>query len=195
MAKKNIIKTLQGKTLNMTELALRNEKTIPVGNLPKDHIVNPVNETVATKTRRPTKAGRRQRAKMAEDAPVMNSIKAAKIIAAKYLEDSAEDSVGIVVDAKPEPRYASPTGPAPKVVAKKVEPVAPIVKPEPAPLPPAPVEQKEEVSDEVLTKVVEQATKRPGGLANAIAKARQVKQEPLKTPRQEVREEPGVKKF
>lgn len=34
-----------------------------------------------------------------------------------------------------------------------------------------------------------------GGLASAIARARQIKQEPLKTPRQQAQQTPGVKKI
>jgi hypothetical protein len=34
-----------------------------------------------------------------------------------------------------------------------------------------------------------------GGLAAAIAKARSIKQEPLKTPRQQAQETPGVRKI
>jgi len=43
--------------------------------------------------------------------------------------------------------------------------------------------------------VVTEDPQEKGGLAAAIAKARQVKQEPLKTPRQKARESSGVKKI
>lgn len=43
--------------------------------------------------------------------------------------------------------------------------------------------------------VVEKPTKAAGGLANAIARARESKQEMMKTPRQEARESSGVKKI
>lgn len=205
MSKKNIVKTLQGKPLNMDELVLRNEKTQPVGNLSrgKKHLENQLNETVATNTRRPSKGGRRQIENLVQDAPVMNSIKAAKNIARKYLESQAtEVSLKEPVLEKPTLEVSTPdhtpqpTAPAPKAVAKTLTPTPPVVKPQPAKVEqvtatPRPVG---EVSDEVLNKVIEEVTK-PKGLAAAIAKAREVKQEPLKTPREEARGVDGVKKI
>ena len=202
MAKKNVIRTLQGKALNMDELALRNEKVRPVGNLNKAKPHKPdVNDTVATGTRRPSKDGRRQNAKIAQDAPVMNSIKAAKIIAKRYLEEVQDDLPAAVTVAEEPAKVKGPSGPAPKPVAKTVAPTPATVKPA-APAPavttpePAAPKPADEVSMETLSKVVAEATaKKPGGLASAIAKAREVKQEPLKTPREEARSETGVKKF
>lgn len=199
MAKKNIVKTLQGKPLNMDELVLRNEKTQPVGNLSrgKKHEDHKPNDTVATNTRRPSKGGRRQIDKLVQDAPVMNSIKAAKNIAKKYLESQyvevEERTIVPAVEAPPAPK---PTAPAPKPVAKTVAPTPPVIKPlpvvsEPVVETPRPAD---EVSAEVLDKVISETTK-PNGLAAAIAKAREVKQEPLKTPREEARGVDGVKKI
>ena len=200
MAKKNIVKTLQGKPLNMDELILRNEKTQAVGNLNrgKNHVEHGINETVATRTHRPSKNGRRQIEKTVQDAPVMNSIKAARIIARKYLE--AQDEVDERILTPPtaeQPAAPKPSAPAPKPVAKVVPPVPPTVKPQPEKVAEAPIAQPkpmDDVSDEVLDKVIEEANK-PKGLAGAIAKAREVKQEPLKTPREEARGVDGVKKI
>jgi hypothetical protein len=200
MSKKNIVKTLQGKPLNMDELVLRNEKTQPVGNLAKgkNRKENQLNETVATNTRRPSKGGRRQIENLVQDAPVMNSIKAAKNIARKYIESQyveTEQKQPVVEVSQPvvQPK---PAAPMPKPVAKTLPPTPPVVKPQPEiaspqPVVPTPVD---EVSNELLEKVIDEVSK-PKGLAAAIAKAREVKQEPLKTPREEARGVDGVKKI
>ena len=54
-----------------------------------------------------------------------------------------------------------------------------------------------EVEETVVSDQVAEETeiKAKGGLAEAIAKARQVKQEPLKSPRQQAKEQQGVKKI
>ena len=61
-----------------------------------------------------------------------------------------------------------------------------------------PVTEKPVVVEQPAPVVEEPAVAEPeakGGLAAAIAKARQVKQEPLKSPRQEARDSTGVKKI
>jgi len=61
-----------------------------------------------------------------------------------------------------------------------------------------PVQEKPVVVKQPAPVVEEPAVVEPeakGGLAAAIAKARQVKQEPLKSPRQEARDSAGVKKI
>jgi hypothetical protein len=60
-----------------------------------------------------------------------------------------------------------------------------------------PQAQAEVVQEPLITEPaqVETSTLPEGGLAAAIAKARQIKQEPLKTPRQQAQETAGVKKI
>jgi len=64
-----------------------------------------------------------------------------------------------------------------------------------AEIPPAP----EDFEDDFQRPAVPPATSGPtiesGGLAAAIARARQIKQEPLKTPRELAKQQPGVKKL
>lgn len=60
----------------------------------------------------------------------------------------------------------------------------------PAPLaPPTPEDFEDNVTKETITET------QPTGLAAAIARARQIKQEPLKTPRQAAQDTEGVKKL
>lgn len=183
---KNTVRTLQGKPLDMEKIILKNEKTRAVGNMNVDargDVLGAHNETVATSTRRVSREKRRQIERRVQDAPVMNSIKAAKIIARRYMEQT--ELAGLDTPVEP---VDTPV-PAPKVDT-------PTVKPEPAPTPEVKSEPiaKDAVSEETLEQVMEQAAK-PKGLAGAIAKAREVKQEPLKTPREEARSVDGVKKF
>jgi len=188
---KNIIKTLQGKSLDMEELALRNEKTRAVGNMNVNAAgdeIDPSNNTVATKTRRTSKNYRRQISKRVQDAPVMNSLKAARNLAKQYIEKEVDVIDGIdtitQVAKAPEP-IAEPAKPAPKATPVTRPPSA-FVKTEPAPV------KTDDVSEELLQQVISKST---GGLAGAIAKAREVKQEPMKTPREEQRSQTGVKKI
>lgn len=75
------------------------------------------------------------------------------------------------------------TAPAPAPAAKKSSPT-PAVVPPPAP---------EDFEDDVTKETIEET--QPTGLAAAIARARQIKQEPLKTPRQAAQDAEGVKKL
>lgn len=200
---RNTTKTLQGKSLDMDELRVRNEKTQPVGNKHRGkahaHAEIEINETVATSTRRPSRDGRRQSHKIVEDAPVMNSIKAAKMLVSRIIAAEKDGTLAPEPVAPPKPTRPvakGPAGPAPKPTAKPTKEVPATVKPEPPKADPVveEVRAEDEVSDKEMDEVIERI-KRPSGLAGAIARAREVKQEPLKTPREQQRGEDGVKKF
>jgi len=209
---KNIIKTLQGKSLDMGELALRNEKVTAVGNMQqatKRAVVK--NTSVATNTRRPGKGQlRRQISEKVEDAPVMESLRAAKVLVKKYMELAEKEVQGLdeitKVDntaKKPIENNPTVTGRPPAqtkyVPTQSVETTQPATKPIPAitkdPIPMTIPKKAEDLTVEVLEKVIEKAASKPQGLAGAIAKAREVKQEPLKTQREEARSVDGVKRI
>ena len=76
----------------------------------------------------------------------------------------------------------------PESRAKPAKVVTPVVQPEVA-IDPEPVVEPAPVETKTKTDPV------AGGLAGAIAKAKSVKQEPMKTPRQLAKEKAGVKKI
>jgi hypothetical protein len=97
----------------------------------------------------------------------------------KQATNVIDDTVDFGKKAPPPP----PKAPAAK--EKKVKPVAPVV-PEPP----------EDFDDEFVKKPEDVApATNSGGLAAAIAKARSIRQEPLKPSSQVAREQPGVKKI
>lgn len=88
----------------------------------------------------------------------------------------------------------APAAKPPKPAAKSAPKPAPNPTPAPAvSIPPTPEDFEDDVTRESISgnKDTEQVT----GLAAAIARARQIKQEPMKTPRQEAQESKGVKKL
>ena len=196
-----ITKTLQGNSLDMEALALRNEKTRAVGNMNTNATgVQNANDTVATGTRRPNKALRKNHSKIVQDAPVMNSKRAALELAYKFLVSEeakgVDESLDTIVEIsktpmeKPKPKVINPVI-TPKPVMHKPSPITRMPQATPEAIQPqAPVE---EVSDELLQEVINRTN--TGGLAGAIAKAQEVKQEQLKTPREEQRSVSGVKKI
>ena len=201
---KNFTKTLQGKQIDFEELALRNDDVRSVGNMNEKVKLRADNDndTVAKKTHKPGKGVRRRHDKRVQDAPVMNSKKAAMELAKQYIERELDVIPGLdTITEVQQPvveevqldsdrrsfsvEVGDMTAEKAKDIIKEVQkaqPAAPVFKPAP----------KEEVSEELLQKVISKST---GGLAGAIAKAKEVKQEPLKTPREEQRSVDGVKRI
>ena len=70
-------------------------------------------------------------------------------------------------------------------------PVQPVTPPPPPP-PPAPVV---EPTPEPVKEPEPTVQKKKGGLADAIARAKSIKQEAIKTPRQQAQEKSGVKRI
>lgn len=64
-----------------------------------------------------------------------------------------------------------------------------------AAVPPPPEDFDDDATRESITAGTESAAEQPTGLAAAIARARQIKQEPLKTPRQTAQDADGVRKL
>ena len=181
MANKRI-RTLQGKSIDMEALRLHNEDTRAVGNMNEKFTEanRPKNNTVATNTHRPNNAPRKVHEKRVQDTPVMDSKKAALELAYKYVENTEESVVSAevitVISKEPEVNVEIVQKPTPVKELPKATP-PPVAKP------------NEEVSEALLEEVISRTN--TGGLAGAIAKAQEVKQDQLKTSS----EKTGVKKI
>ena len=84
--------------------------------------------------------------------------------------------------------------PASKTAIKKSA-ESTVARPTKVEIPPPPEDFDDNATKETITGSVEQTSETPTGLAAAIARARQIKQEPLKTPRQAAQDAQGVKKL
>jgi len=183
---KKTIRTMQGKMINFEELALRNEHVKAVGNMNVDAGGNKLESSkVERKKRREQKNFRRQICKKAVDMPVMESKEDAKKFAELYaaVTSDASNIVGIDTITSPEVPIVSDT-----VEPKKAEIIR---SPDFSKVDPV-IKQTNEVSDEILQQVINKQT---GGLADAIAKAKEVSHEKIKSPREQLRASDGVKKI
>jgi len=166
----NVYKTSQGKELDLGKLMLKNEEVRAVGNMntnARGDVIDSNNKKVVDRNKQVSKNYRKQIGTQVKDMPVVNSKKAAQIIAEKYVNSTTE--------------VTEVTGLDDDVTIVDVTPVV------------------ENITAEVDTPVVEDVTEvvaeAKGGLAEAIAKAREVKQETVKTPQEEARSVDGVKKI
>ena len=172
---KKVYRTAQGKSLDIGALQLQNEGVRAVGNMgvnARGDRVGPKNNTVDGRTQTVTRQYKKQinRTNVSDDV-VHASKKAAKKQAT----------------AQPAPQPE----PVLEMDSPVIEPV--VDAPEPSPELEQAV-QAEQTAPEPQVQV-QKNSKPVGGLADAIAKAKNVKQEPLKTPRQEARERKGVKRI
>ena len=84
----SVHKTSQGKEIDLGKLMLKNEEVRAVGNMKvnaRGDSINSDNKTVADRNKQVSKNYRKQIGNAVEDMPVMNSQKAAKIVAEKYV--------------------------------------------------------------------------------------------------------------
>jgi hypothetical protein len=177
-----IYKTSQGKDIDLGKLMIQNEEVRAVGNMnvnARGDVIDSGNKKVSDSAARVNRNYRKQIGNVVKDMPVMNSKRAAQAIAQKYVDGSSDLPMVNVINGLDGPvmdtstQFGSPAATADK---------APIVPPR-------------VTNDEMGAVLEEVATKAKGGLAGAIAKAREVKQEPLKTPREEERGIDGVNKI
>jgi len=195
---KKTIRTVQGKTLDMAELILKNEKSTAVGNMNVDAKGNTiknsdseVNNTVASRTRRDSKNYRRQINKRVFDLPVQNS----KDEALKDVNDLAESYAKGIKNVEVIEGLNT-------ITVKEID-VEETVEIKPAPIPvkskhstevlPKANPRTDKVSDEFVEKVLN--TKNIGGLAGALAKKKEINKRPIKSPREQLRASDGVKKI
>lgn len=132
-------RTNQGRIIDMDTLRLKNEKVRAVGNMnvnARGDVLDSDNKNISSRNKQVNRQYRKQTAGQVRDVPVMNSKKAAKLVAEKYAAEVEADAIE-GLDTK------------------------------------APVEMLEAIVEKV-EKAEEKAT---SGLAGAIAKAREAKQE------------------
>ena len=182
---KKVYRTAQGKSLDIGALQLQNESVRAVGNMgvnARGDRVGPQNNTVDGRTQKITRQYKKQinRTNVSDDV-VHASKKAAKKQATAQPAPQPEPVLEMdapVVEPAIKPTVAKPEDSFETEVTVEAEVTEQVEQPAPEP----------QVQ-------VHKNSKPVGGLADAIAKAKNVKQEPLKTPRQEARERKGVKKI
>ena len=170
-------RTANGGKVDLGSLILSQENTRSVGNMgvnARGDTINSHNEVIETRNEIVQKQYNKAHSSSVPEAPVPTSAKHAKEIA------------GVAPKAKP--------------VAKKPQPKAKEVNEEILP-----VQSQEPALDEIAQPIVQQVEqpevvsipkdKVQGGLAAAIAKAKQIKEEERKTPRQQEQEKKGVTKL
>ena len=180
MAGKRTYRTSQGKTVDLGALLLQNENTRAVGNMgvnARGDRIDNSGKVVDSKVQQ-TKRQYNKQIGLVDELPATSRRAAAALV---------EDPV--VQQEQP-----APAKPRKKTATKKVEPkireVSPTV---------LDIEVEETVVPQqpvIETPVVEEtAPVAPRGLADAIARARSIKQEQAKTPRQLAQEKAGVRKI
>ena len=162
-------RTAKGKNVDLGSILNQNETVRAVGNMnvnARGDLIDSQNKTIERKNKQVQKQYRKQIGNRVTDDVVYSSKRAA---------EAAMTTSSIAAEyAKKEPVKTK------KAVESTIDETVNVA-------PPAPV------VDPAIEAIEEPQAK--GGLAAAIAKARQVKQEPLKSPRQEARETTGVKKI
>jgi len=170
MSGNKIYKSAGGQEVDLQKLILKNENVRAVGNMnvnARGDVLNSNNTATATRSSQVNKNYRKQIGNVAQDVPVVNSKKAAQLIAEKYVQSHPE-----------------PEAPAEVTVDEMIAGLDD--------------EVSIEVDEELVTLPDETVAleKAPsGGLAAALAKAREIEQKPLPTPREEERSGSGVKKI
>jgi hypothetical protein len=204
MAGKKVYRSSQGKSIDLGALLLQNETVRAVGNMG----VNARGDRIDIKNKViDTKAKISQRAYNKQIGP-QNVVPTQPSAPDPYelQERNDKEHNAFKAQRKAEKEVAKANKPR-KTAAKKtipvitekildveattpVQPIIPTTPPPPAPVvqpTPEPVKEPEPT--------VQTTTKKTGGLADAIARAKSIKQEAIKTPRQQAQEKSGVKRI
>jgi hypothetical protein len=166
---RKVYRTAQGKMVDIGALQLRNENVRAVGNMgvnARGDLVDSLNRPIKSRTQQVAKQYNKQ---------------------TRDVEAPSQGSQTIQPEVKPTPKKVKKVkDPAPEAVVE---------------IPPAP----EDFDDNFVKDSADPATEPespampanlpPSGLAAAIARAREIKQEPLKTPRQAAQDAAGVRKL
>ena len=187
MASKKVYRSSQGKSIDLGALLLQNETVRAVGNMgvnARGDRVDTFNKVVDSKVKQSQRAYNKQIGPQDEipqtsASPITNVVPPAPVAPDPYelqRSNTKEDKAFKETRRVKTPKVAKTKQPKPistPVVDEKVLDieVKPEVKPAPEPVTPK------------------------GGLAEAIARAKTIKQEALKTPRQQAQEQAGVKKI
>jgi len=177
---RKVYKSAQGKTVDLGALQLQNETVKAVGNMgvnARGDRVSATNTTVESRTQTVNRQYKKQinRTNVRDDAVVDSKRAAQKVAKQKNSKQKVPKSTPVEDLGFDQP-------------SDQTQPTESISEVEVAP-------QKIEQPSDPAPAVVKKAEKTVGGLADAIAKAKSVKQEPLKTPRQQAQEKKGVKRI
>lgn len=202
MAGKRTYRSSQGKAVDLGALLLQNENTRAVGNMGVnargDRIDNRggvVDSKVKQTNRQYNKqigpvddlpvASRRAAADLVPDPVVQDEVPAPVVKSTKTRKSSAEKAATKAAKASTKKKPATKK-PATKKAEPKIREVSPTV---------LDIEVKETVDTPEPVAEAEPVPVAPRGLADAIARARSIKQEQAKTPRQLAQEKAGVRKI
>lgn len=172
---RKVYRTAQGKMVDLGALLLQNEQVRAVGNMgvnARGDRINGWNTPIDTRNQQVARQYNRQTTNVQDSPTGSNVSKMAPAVAdiPPAPEDFEDDFV--------KPEVAAPVvAPAPAVAA-------PVV---PAPVAPAPAPETKK--SPVIPAMPE------SGLAGAIARARQIRQDPIPTPKEIIKNTPGLKKI
>lgn len=216
MVGKKVYRSSQGKSIDLGALLLQNETVRAVGNMgvnARGDRIDIKNKVIDTKAKISQRAynkqiGPQDDTPQAFAPPVTNVVPTQPSAPDPYelQERNDKEHNAYKAQRKAEKEVAKANKPR-KTAAKKtipvitekildveattpVQPIIPTTPPPPAPVvqpTPEPVKEPEPT--------VQTTTKKTGGLADAIARAKSIKQEAIKTPRQQAQEKSGVKRI
>ena len=215
MVSKKVYRSSQGKSVDLGALLLQNETVRAVGNMgvnARGDRIDIKNKIIDTKVKQSQRAYNKQIGPQDDipqsfAPPVTNVVPTQPIAPDPYelQERNDKEHNAFKAQRKAEKQVAK-ANTARKTVAKKtpvitekildVEATAPVqpVTPPPPP-PPPPPSPVVEPTPEPVKELEPTVQKKTGGLADAIAKAKKIKQEAVKTPRQQAQEKSGVRRI
>ena len=216
MVGKKVYRSSQGKSIDLGALLLQNETVRAVGNMgvnARGDRIDIKNKVIDTKAKISQRAYNKQIGPQ-DDTPQSFAPPVTDVVPTQptapdpyeLQERNDKEHNAFKAQRKAEKEVAKANKPR-KTTAKKtipvitekildveattpVQPVIPTTPPPPAPVvqpTPQPVKEPEPT--------VQTTTKKTGGLADAIARAKSIKQEAIKTPRQQAQEKSGVKRI
>jgi hypothetical protein len=209
MAGKKVYRSSQGKSIDLGALLLQNETVRAVGNMgvnARGDRIDIKNKVIDTKAKISQRAYNKQIGPQdvipqSFAPPVTNVVPTQPVAPDPYelQERNDKEHNAFKAQRKAEKEVAKANKPK-KTTAKKTIPVitekildveatAPVQPVTPPPPPLAPVVEP------TPEPTVQTTTKKTGGLADAIARAKSIKQEAIKTPRQQAQEKSGVKRI
>jgi len=201
---KKTIKTMRGKSIDFEKLILQNENTRAVGNMNVNAVGEEIKDTFnksVSRDRRNSNKYRRQIGKKVFDMPVFDSKydaeKSTISFAQNYISNVKEiDQIDGINEITIKPENLSipkPVELTPEILLQdinKAKASSTTISTEDT-IPSDDIKKEEEER----LQVVKNKSSKGGGLAKAIAKAKEVKQQPIKSPREQLRSDNGVKKI
>ena len=216
MVGKKVYRSSQGKSVDLGALLLQNETVRAVGNMgvnARGDRIDIKNKVIDTKAKISQRAYNKQIGPQ-DDIPQSVAPPVTNVVSTQHSapdpyelqERNDKEHNAFKAQRKAEKEVAKANKPR-KTAAKKTipvitekildveatTPVQPIIPTTPPPSAPVVQPTPEPVKEPEPT--VQTTTKKTGGLADAIARAKSIKQEAIKTPRQQAQEKSGVKRI